>query len=46
MAGRAISKKSWQANIIIIILKKKKKKNRVFYPFLIENDRIILTNEM
>ena len=44
MAGRAISKKSWQANIIIIILKKKK--NRVFYPFLIENDRIILTNEM
>ena len=44
MAGRAISKKSWQANIIIII--KKKKKNRVFYPFLIENDRIILTNEM
>ena len=39
-AGRAISEKSWQANIIMT-----KKKQSLPSFFLIENDRIIPTNE-
>ena len=39
MAGRAVSEKSWQANIIIII------KTESSVLFLIENDWIIPTNE-
>ena len=39
MAGRAVSEKSWQANIIII------RKTGSSVLFLIENDQIIPTNE-
>ena len=39
MASRAVSEKSWQANIIIT------KKKQSLPSFLIENDRIIPTNE-